>query len=103
MTIDTDLDAIRLMIGDTDPDDPLLYDDEVDYFIEQRTFESVCNRPAAAADCCGAIVAKYARDFDFSEDGQQFSRAQRVGHYREQEAILRRRSGGSSVPLTLPD
>lgn len=88
--------------------DPLLYDDEVD---QQIAFRSVVdstggttsvNLVAAAADCAGAIAAKYARDFDFSEDGQNFSRAQRVGQYMSLEMELRKRQGGYSAPLRIP-
>lgn len=97
---------VRLHIGDTDAEDPILTDAEVDNFLDQRSLVQDggtvgVNIPAAAADCAGAIAAKYAREFDFSEDGQQFSRAQRVGHYTALEKTLRLRSGGYSVPLTL--
>lgn len=103
MAIDNDRERVRLMIGDTNEDDPLLYDDEVDHFIEARTLLNdeggtvSVNLPAAAADAAGAVAAKYARQFDFSEDGQNFQRAQRVGHYIQLEQELRNRSGGVAV------
>jgi hypothetical protein len=103
MPITTNRDKVRLMVGDTNEDDPLLYDDEVDAFLEQRTVLNssggtvAVNLAAAAADCAGAIAGKYARDFDFSEDNQNFSRAQRVGHYLQLERDLRNRSGGYAV------
>jgi hypothetical protein len=79
VTLSTDRDKVRLLIGDTDETDPLLYDDEVDALLAQRvhvvtTGGTIYNLPAAAADACGAIAAKFARDFDFAEDGQNFSR-----------------------------
>jgi hypothetical protein len=106
VTLSTDRDKVRLLIGDTDETDPLLYDDEVDALLAQRvhvvtTGGTIYNLPAAAADACGAIAAKFARDFDFAEDGQNFSRAQRVGHYQALEKSLRARQGGSSMPMTL--
>lgn len=102
----TDLDLVRLAVGDTDEDDPLLLDDEIGALLERRAAldtsgGTVYNIPAAAADAAGAIAAKYARDFDFSEDGQGFSRAQRVGHYTQLERTLRYRAGGISQPLSL--
>lgn len=103
MTITEDKDKVRLLIGDTDEANPLLYDDEVQNFIDQRAVidssggTASINLPAAAADCAGAIAAKFARDFDFSEDGQNFSRAQRVGHYLSLERELRNRAGGYVV------
>ena len=101
----SNLDQVRLMVGDTDSADPQLTDDEVNNFIDARsvidTAGTTYNLVAAAADAAGAIAAEYARKFDFSEDGQSFSVAQRHGHYLALEQTLRNRSGGVSVPLTL--
>lgn len=102
----SDLDLVRLAIGDTDENDPQLLDSEVEAFLGQRavidtTGGTVYNIPAAAADCAGAIAAKFARQFSFSEDGQRFDVAQRVGHYQQLEKTLRARSGGVSVALSL--
>lgn len=103
MTISADRDRVRLLVGDTNEDDPLLYDDEIDAFIERQKVVMddalVTNLPAAAADAAGAIAAKFAREFNFAEDGQRFDRAQKVGHYTALERTLRARSGGMSVPL----
>lgn len=105
MTLSTDRDKVRLLVGDTDETDPLLYDDEVDACLAQRAVttsgSTTYNLIAAAADAAGAISAKFARDFDFSEDGQSFARAQRVGHYQALERSLRTRQGGYSQPVTL--
>jgi hypothetical protein len=102
----SDLDLVRLSIGDTDEDDPLLLDDEIDALLERRAVldtsgGTVYNIPAAAADAAGAIAAKYAREFNFAEDGQRFDRAQRVGHYLSLQAQLRNQQGGVSMPVTL--
>ena len=105
MTISANRDKIRLLIGDTNESDPLLYDDEIDFHLTDRTVLDTdgstisVNIPAAAADAAGAVAAKFARDFDFSEDSQNFSRAQRVGHYLQLERDLRSRSGGYSVAI----
>lgn len=98
-------DKVRLLIGDTDSTDPQLTNDEVDNFITYRSvLDSTggtvsTNLEAAAADCAGAIVAEYARGFDFAEDGQRFNVSQRVGHYVQLERELRNRSGGVAVPI----
>jgi hypothetical protein len=103
--VPSNLDLVRLAVGDTDEDDPLLVDDEIDAILENRALlyngGTVYNIPAAAADAAGAIAAKYAREFNFAEDGQRFDRAQRVGHYMSLEQSLRARAGGVSVPLRL--
>jgi hypothetical protein len=104
MTLST-RDQVRLTIGDTDEDDPLLSDEEVDSYLDARSVVynggTTYNVPAASADACGAIAAKYSREFNFAEDGQRFDRAQRVSHYLSLEQSLRRRQGGISVPLSL--
>ena len=101
----SDRDQVRLMIGDTDATDPLLFDDEVDQHLETRSVTengtTTYNVVAAAADAAGAIAAKYAREFNFQEDDQRFDRAQRVGHYQALEKTLRHRAGGQPVPLGL--
>lgn len=104
MPISTDRDRVRLLIGDTDAADPLLYDDEIAAHLAYRTYVNsnggtVVNIPAAAADAAGAIAAKFSRQFNFAEDGQRFDRAQKVGHYLALEERLRRRAGGVSVPI----
>lgn len=107
MTIATDRDRVRLMIGDTDEADKLLYDDEIAHFLETRTFTAddgteTVNLPAAAADSAAAIAAKFARRFSFAEDGQRFEVAQRVSHYLQLEAKLRSRAGGEAVAAFEP-
>lgn len=104
----SDLDHVRLQIGDTDvSNDPLLSDAEITVYLDDRSVvdstgaTTSVNIVAAAADAAGAIAAKYARQFDFSEDSQTFSRAQRVGHYTMLEQQLRKRQGGYSAPVRL--
>jgi hypothetical protein len=103
--VPSNLDLVRLAVGDTDEDDPLLVDDEIDAILENRALlyngGTVYNIPAAAADAAGAIAAHYSREFSFGEDGQRFDRAQRVGHYQALERTLRSRAGGVSMPITL--
>lgn len=100
----SELDQVRLMVGDTDMSDPLLSDEEVGVFLTDRSITvdgtTTANVIAAAADAAQAIAAKFARDYTFSEDGQSFNRAERVNHYRTLSESLRRRQGGQSIPLT---
>lgn len=102
MPITTNLDRVRLLIGDTNEADPLLYDDEVEACLTYRTYVNteggtIINVPAAAADAADAIAAKFAREFNFAEDGQRFDRSQKVGHYMALANSLRRRAGGVAV------
>lgn len=87
-------DRVRLMIGDTDSTDPLLYDDEVEVYIAAWPE----NLALAAADAAEAVAAKYARGFTFSTDGQTFNRRERVEHYTNLATTLRTRGGQYEWP-----
>ena len=95
MAITSDRDKVRLAIGDTDVADPLLTDAEINV--------QVANWPdnveLAAANCAEAIAAKYAREFNFRTDLQQFDRSQRVDHYTALAGQLRSRGGLFAIPL----
>jgi hypothetical protein len=99
----TDLDTIRLLVGDTETGDAILEDADYQDFIARQQLQTsggtVTNINAAAADAAGAIAAKFARDYDFTTDGQTFSRSQRIGHYMNLERELRNRSGGVIVSV----
>ena len=105
-TVSSNLDLVRLRVGDTDPADPLLIDEEITAFLSSRqivnasgTFVDVRR---AAADSADAIAAKYARGYNFSTDGQSFNRSERVAHYVELAKDLRDRSGVESVVVKSP-
>lgn len=101
----SNLDRVRLAVGDTDVSDALLSDEEIEGLLDDRSVLDTSggtvsvNVQAAAADAASALAAKYAREFDFSEDGQNFQRAQRVGHCLQLERELRNRSGGYAVSI----
>ena len=103
MAVTSARDKVRLLVGDTNEDDPLLYDDELDAILAHRQVtvddEAVHNIPAAAADAAAAIAAKYSREFNFAEDGQRFDRAQKASHYLALERSLRARAGGVAHSL----
>lgn len=90
MPVTTDLDKFRLEIGDTDSTAPLFNDDEAEYFLDRRAG----NVLQAAADACEALARKFARQFDFSEDGQSFKRSQMAAAYRQMAKDLRSRASG---------
>jgi hypothetical protein len=101
--IESDKDKLRLLIGDTEEGDPQLSDDEVLSLLSDRTVVSAAgtavNITAAAADAADAIAARFSRDYDFAEDGQNFRRSQRAAAFRQLALSLRRRAGGQSLPL----
>lgn len=48
-------DVIRMMIGDTDPTNPLLQDEEIAYILSKRP-----NPYGAAAECCRSLAVRFA-------------------------------------------
>ena len=96
----SDKDRVRFLIGDTDSADPILSDGEVLYALDEEG-----GVRAAAAFCCDAIAAKYARLADISEGQLSISYSQRYGHYTAKATQLRSRvavlapptAGGISV------
>jgi hypothetical protein len=98
--ITTTLDAVRLYIGDTDSDRPLLDDNEVQWLIDQRGGNALL----AAADACEALAAHFAREPAVVQldQGQQFDQGDRVEHYTALAKQLRTRAaGGINVMATV--
>lgn len=56
----SDLFQVRFMIGDTDPADQLLKDEEIEF---KLSMEGSVN--AASVACCETLAAKYARQVDY--------------------------------------
>lgn len=100
MPITTNLDKFRLELGDVDETDPLLNDDEANYFLAK--YDPV-NILSSVADACEALAARFARQMDFSEDGQSFRASQQYAQFKAQAAECRRRAhrSGSVQVLSL--
>lgn len=95
-TLATDLDKIRFEIGDVNSGDPLFTDEEI---VGKQAGES--NHLIVAAQLCDILATKFARDYDFSTDGQSFSRSQRSSAYAARAMDLRARAGGISSNATV--
>ena len=89
-------DKVRLRIGDTDPNAPILNDEELDDFLA----EHADNVWAAAADACEAIAAKYGTAFDFTTDNQSFSRSQVAERYMTMAKEFRAKGEGAGTVTT---
>jgi hypothetical protein len=77
-SISTDLAKVRLTIGDTDRDQALLSDEEINYYLARKASVTL-----AAIDCVKAILAKMARDVDRNNLGMSATRSQKTQHYRD--------------------
>lgn len=62
-------DAVRLLVGDIDSSDPLLGDDEIEWFIAEFPESHYW----AAAMACETIASHFAREVSVSADGISFS------------------------------
>ncbi len=100
MAITTNLDKVRLEIGDTDVTNFLFSDDEINYFLEVAGD----NVLLAALRACEAAARQFARAYDFKTDGQEFKRSQQAQAFREMAKDLRARVGTSgTLPVTRVD
>ncbi len=72
------LNTVRLLIGDTNINDPQLQDEEINFSLAQTNN----NVYYAASFCCRLLVSKYSRMVDTQLDGAlEASYSDRVKHY----------------------
>jgi hypothetical protein len=85
-TLQTDRDLVRFWVGDTNADDPQIWNEEIDALLAATT-----SVEAAAVDAARAILARYARAVDKSVGDLKISYGQRRDAYRALLAELERR------------
>lgn len=85
MAITDNLSKLRLELGDTDPENYVFNDDELGYFLAAEDDDITRARLRA----CEAAALRFARAYDFSTDGQSFSRSQQAQAYAEMAKQLR--------------
>lgn len=87
----SDRDAVRFLIGDTDANDPILQDEEIDYLLADTGSVN-----GAALSAARSIWAKFARLVDKAVGDLRISYSQRASHYQqlirqlEQRAAIRK-------------
>ena len=87
-------DSVRFLIFDTDTNDQLLSNEEIDYVLTKET-----NVHMAAAMCAEALAAKFARDIDRSVIGMSANPSRRPEFYLDLADRLRDQVGQSSLSL----
>jgi hypothetical protein len=85
-------DALRFLVQDTDKDDPLLFDEELDWLLATEG-----NARRAAVPACEAIVGKLARRVTVSVDGISKSLSDMQDKYAKLLPILKRRAALGST------
>lgn len=86
---------MRFLSGDTDKDDRLVEDEEIDFLLE----ESSNNTYSAAAMVCESLASKFAREVAHSGDGLSFSGDQLKRQFEERAASLRKMANRRRGPV----
>ena len=84
---ESEVEAIRFLIGDTEMEEPLLTDEEITYLSSLWTLEWSVYWTAAMA--CDAIAAKFAREVTFNSDSQTISTSELQQKYLTMAEKLR--------------
>lgn len=87
-------DAVRFYLGDTDPDDPQLQDEEI-LFLVQKFAGNVY---LAAADAARGLAGKYSRRADKAVGDLRLSFSQQAQNYWELAKRLQTEAGKRAVP-----
>lgn len=85
-------DIVRFMIGDTDSDDPQMYDEEIAFLLSAYTTPI-----RAAVSAARALLAKYARQVDRVVGPLRIYSSQRVTAYRDLLAALEAQALGEAT------
>ena len=83
-SLSTDLAKVRIRLGDTNSDDPLLSDEEIAHFLD----DSEDDVRQASLKACRAIVAKFARTVNDSAGGLNSSKTSKFQQYKDLLAEL---------------
>ncbi len=82
----TDLDKVRLMIGDTDINDRLLENEEIEWLLREKG-----NIYDAAAAACAVIAANFARYVDQTVGKIRAALSDKAKQYFKLEQLIRQR------------
>lgn len=90
------LNYVRFLIGDTDPDEPLLNDDKIEAMLLLYPSEV-----EAAAHLCAGLAVKFAAEGDLKVDGYDFQNIKKAEFYRARaKELLTQATGfGTAIPL----
>ena len=87
-------DQVRLLVGDTDPTDQLLMDEEINFAISQRL-----NIYFAAIQVVNNLIAKYSRFVSVSADGASIQYSQRIQNWKLLVGSLTTQANSSAPPV----
>lgn len=91
----SDKDEVRFLIGDTDSDEELLADEEIEYLIGKH--DSIWG---ACAEACESIAAMYSKRSDVGLGGGMDSDiSQKAEQYTQMAREFRRKAAGANAPI----
>lgn len=85
---DSEKDAVRFLVGDTDASDPLVTDEEIAYLVAEFPQSSY----HAAAEVADSIAAKFSREVAHSGDGLSYAAEQLQQNYATLAERLRKQA-----------
>ena len=92
-------DELRLLVGDTDADNPVLTDEEVAYYLAQAEDNALRGAWLAALD----LAARFAKKMDKSIGETRISYSQQLQQYNDLANRLQARGGfNNSVKMAAP-
>lgn len=92
---DSDKDQVRFLIGDTDENEQLLADEEINFLVGKH--DSIWG---ACAEACESIAAQYSKRADVGLSGGMDSDiSQKVEHYNQKAKEFRRKAAGANTPI----
>lgn len=96
---DSDKDQVRFNIGDTDSNEQLLTDEEINFLIGRHdTIWGAC------AEACESIASQYSKRADVGLGGGMDSDlSQKAEQYRQRAEEFRRKQSGAHVPIDKSD
>ena len=94
-SLSSDVDKVRLKLGDTDTSDQILQNETISALLTQHSDDI----DLATIACCRAIIAKYNRALDRSAAGMSANRSIIVDNYRDllKELIQANRGNSGAV------
>lgn len=94
----SDLDLVRFLIGDTDTNDQQVTDEEINYML------GIYGSPYAAAyNLCVNLMAKYARQVDYTIGPESVKASQRYKNYQSLAQALKDQSMSANAAPSFDD
>jgi hypothetical protein len=90
-------DQVRLRIGDTVADDPLLEDEEIDFFLAQREGDVI----STCYDCVANLIARYSNNPDFKLGPYTETNSTRISNWKSLLNTFAKQSVKCAAPIAL--